>query len=65
MRPDMLRELRTLKDSVRVNGVGGVQMEVREAGYLDGFFEVYASDAVKVNILSFLEVEELYQGYTV
>jgi hypothetical protein len=47
-----------LKDSVRVNGVGGVQMEVREAGYLDGFIEVYASDAVKVNILSFLEVEE-------
>ncbi len=60
MRPDMLRELRTLKDSVQVNGVGGVQMEVREAGYLDGFFEVYASDAVKVNILSFAEVQELY-----
>jgi hypothetical protein len=60
MRPDMLREIRTLKDSVGVNGVGGVQMEVREAGYLDGFFEVYASDAVKVNILSFLEMEELY-----
>ncbi len=60
MRPDMLRELHTLKDSVQVNGVGGVQMEVREAGYLDGFFEVYASDAIKVNILSFLEVEELY-----
>jgi hypothetical protein len=28
--------------------------------YLDEFFEVYASDTMRVNILSFLEVEELY-----
>jgi hypothetical protein len=34
MRPSMLRELRTLKSSVQVNGVGGVQMEVCQVGYL-------------------------------
>jgi hypothetical protein len=60
MRPSMLHELRTLKSSVQVNGVGGVQMEVRQEGYLDEFFEVYASDTMRVNILSFSKVKELY-----
>ncbi len=49
-----------LKNSVQVDGVGSVQMEVRQVGYLDEFFDIYASNTMTVNILSFSEVEELY-----
>jgi hypothetical protein len=60
VRPDLLRSLRETTDTVRVNGVGGVQIELRKAGYLQDFFEVYASEDTRVNILSFSEVEEMY-----
>jgi hypothetical protein len=30
-------------------------------GYLDGFFEVYASEHTKANILSFADIEDLYE----
>jgi len=43
-----------------VNGVGGVQLELRETGYLDIFFQVYTSTKTRVNVLSFSDVEELY-----
>jgi hypothetical protein len=29
-------------------------------GHLDGFFEVYASEHTKANVLSFADVEDLY-----
>jgi hypothetical protein len=45
---------------VRVNGVGGIQLELRETGYLDNFFQVYTSTKTRVNVLSFWDVEELY-----
>jgi hypothetical protein len=60
MRPELLRQLRPTNGMVRVNGVGGVQLELKQVGYLDDFFEVYASAETKVNILSFAEVEEKY-----
>jgi hypothetical protein len=40
--------------------VGGVQLELWETGYLDNFFQVYTSTQMRVNVLSFLDVEELY-----
>jgi hypothetical protein len=33
---------------------------VNEKGVLDGFFPVYASEKTKANILSFADVEDLY-----
>jgi hypothetical protein len=45
---------------VKVNGVGGLQLTVDHMGYLDEFFRVYASNETKANVLSFAEVEELY-----
>jgi hypothetical protein len=39
--PELLRQLQPTSEVVRVNGVGGVQLELRETGYLDNFFQVY------------------------
>jgi hypothetical protein len=44
---------------VQVNGVGGLQMELWQVGYLDEFVKVYAISSTRVDILSFSEVEEL------
>jgi hypothetical protein len=46
---------------VQVNGVGGYQMTVSKKGYLPGFFDVYCHDEVKVNILCFADVEDIYE----
>ncbi len=40
--------------------MGGPQLIVDEEGVLDGFFPVYASDKTKANVLSFADVEDLY-----
>ncbi len=40
--------------------MGGLQLIVDEEGVLDGFFPVYASDKMKANVLSFADVEDLY-----
>jgi len=37
MRPELLRQLRPTNGTVRVNGVGGVQLELRQVGYLEDF----------------------------
>ena len=37
-----------------------MQLELRETGYLDNFFQVYTSTETQVNVLSFSDVEELY-----
>jgi hypothetical protein len=43
MRPELLRAIWPVEEVLWVNGVGGVQLELHRAGYLDDFFEVYAS----------------------
>jgi hypothetical protein len=60
IRPELLRQVQPTSEVVRVNGVGGVQLELRETGYLDNFFQVYTSTETRVNVLSFSDVEELY-----
>jgi hypothetical protein len=40
----------------RVKEVGGVQMVVEHVGDLEGFFEVYASNEARANVLSFAAV---------
>ncbi len=52
--------LRPINETVKVRGVGGVQLELDQVGYLQDFFEVYSSNEARVNILSFTEVEEVY-----
>ena len=57
----LLSDIRPAKRKIRVKGVGGVQMVVDEVGTLGGFFEVYASDSTRANILSLVVVEDLYE----
>jgi len=57
----LLSDVRHAKKKIRVCGVGGVQLIVNQIGMLDGFFEVYASEKTKVNVLSFAEVEDKYE----
>jgi hypothetical protein len=44
-----------------VNGVGGYQMTVSKKRYLPGFFDVYCHDKVKVHVLCFADVEDIYE----
>jgi len=60
MRPELVRAIWPVEEVLWVNGVGGVQLELHRAGYLDDFFEVYVSKETRVSILSFSEVEEVY-----
>jgi hypothetical protein len=60
MRPGLLRAFKPAEKTVRVNGVGSIQLTVDRKGYLEDFFDVYASEHTKVNVLSFSEVEDTY-----
>jgi hypothetical protein len=60
VRPELLRQVQPLNEVVRVNGVGGMQLELQETGYLDNFFQVYTSTETRANVLSFSDVEVLY-----
>jgi hypothetical protein len=59
--PSMLQEVQESEKTIRVNGIGGYQMTVSRKGYLPGFFDVYCHEGVKVNVLCFADVEDLYE----
>ncbi len=61
MHPSLLREIGPAEETVRINGVGSHQFTVEREGYLDDFFKVYASEDTHANVLSFSEVEDMYQ----
>jgi hypothetical protein len=61
MNPMMLGDVRPTERKIRVNGTGGVQLIVDKVGMLDGFFQVYASEETKVNVLSFADEENKYE----
>jgi hypothetical protein len=44
IRLELLRALQPVNQHVKVKGVGGIQLEVQQARYLEDFFEVYASN---------------------
>lgn len=44
LRPVLLHLLCAVEGNVCVNGVGGIQMELQQAGYLDNIFELYVGD---------------------
>jgi len=58
--PMLLKNVRPAPKKIVVKGVGGPQLIVDQVGDLDGFFEVYASEHMKANILSFANVEDMY-----
>jgi hypothetical protein len=60
MHPRLLRLVKPIDEEVKINGVGSLQLKIREAGYLKDFFTVYASTETRANVLSFAEVEDLY-----
>jgi hypothetical protein len=59
--PLVLENIRESKKTITVNGIGGYQMTVKSKGHLPIFFEVYCSPEVKVNVLCFAEVEDLFE----
>jgi hypothetical protein len=60
LKPGMLRHIEPAKEEVNICGVGGLQLRVKETGYLNEFFRVYASEDTRANVLSFANVEDLY-----
>jgi hypothetical protein len=61
LHPMLLSNVRKAKQKIKVEGVGGTLLIVDMVGHLDGFFEVYASEHTKANVLSFADVEHLYK----
>jgi hypothetical protein len=61
MHPMMLSDVRPAERRIRISGVGGLQLIVDKVGMLDGFFQVYASEHTKANVLSFADVEDKYE----
>jgi hypothetical protein len=59
--PVLLENVRPAEKAIKVKGVGGIQMTVDQIGDLPGFFQVYASAQTKANVLSFTDVEDLYE----
>jgi hypothetical protein len=59
--PVLLENVRPAERAIKIKGVGGIQMTVNQVGDLPGFFQVYASAETKANILSFVDIEDLYE----
>jgi hypothetical protein len=60
MHPSLLRAIKRADSEIRVNGVGGVQLVTNRTGYLQDFFRVYTSTDTRANVLSFADVEDMY-----
>jgi hypothetical protein len=60
MHPMLLTNVRAAPKKIRVKDVRGPQLIVDKVRELQGFFEVYACEYTKANILSFADVEDLY-----
>jgi hypothetical protein len=58
--PSLLTGVKPSKKRIKISGIGGIQLIVDQVGFLRGFFEVYASDKTKANLLSMAAVEEMY-----
>jgi hypothetical protein len=58
--PMLLNNVQKSEKRIRLKGVGGLQLIVDEERILEGFFPVYASEKMKANVLSFADVEDLY-----
>jgi hypothetical protein len=61
MKPDLLRAFGKVEEEIKISGVGGVQLSTNTTGYLEDFFRVFVSSETKANVLSFAEVEDMYE----
>jgi hypothetical protein len=59
--PILLKNVEKAQKKIKIKGVGGVQLIVDQVGFMEGFFQVYASSDTKANVLSFADVEDLYE----
>jgi hypothetical protein len=66
--PVLLENVQPAERAIKVKGVGGIQMMANQVGVLPGFFQVYVSvetiyvsAETKVNVLSFADIEDLYE----
>ena len=46
---------------VKISGMDRRQLVVKQTGYLEGFFMVYASEGVAANVFSMADVEDIYR----
>jgi hypothetical protein len=60
MKPRLLHQIERATEEVKINGVGDLQLCAKETSYLNDFFRVYASEEMKANVLSFADVEDMY-----
>jgi hypothetical protein len=58
--PVLLENVRPAEGEIKIKGVGGIQLKVNQVGDLPGFFTVYASKETRANVLSFTDLEDLY-----
>jgi hypothetical protein len=58
--PVLLENVHLAEREIKIKGVRGIQMKVNQVGDLPGFFQVYASKETRANVLSFADVEDLY-----
>ena len=61
LHPMYLKNVRSLKHPVTVNGAGGPTLVLRYKGELPGFFTVYASTDTKKNIICFADMEDKFK----
>ena len=61
MKTNLLCDVRVEKSVVNIKGVGGKQLQVSQSGEFDGFFRVLASNETTANVLSFTQVEDLFE----
>jgi hypothetical protein len=59
--PSALQGVQESETTIRVNGIGGYQMTVSKKVRLPGFFDVYCHEGIKVNVLCFVDVEDMYE----
>ncbi len=58
--PMFLKNVQLSERQIRVKGVGGLQLIVNEGGIVVGLFPVHASEKTIANVLSFADIEDLY-----
>jgi hypothetical protein len=59
--PSVLENVEAREREIKINGIRGYQLKVRDKGFLPNFFKVFCSPDVRVNVLCFAEVEDLFK----
>jgi hypothetical protein len=59
--PSVLENVEAREREIKINGIRGYQLTVRDKGFLPNFFEVFCSPDVRVNGICFEEVEDLFK----